>query len=209
MTSRRKFIQASVAVATAGAIGTVAVSLGSRSAAEAANRTNVLRPHGVVVDQRFAESVEFGRTLARLGAHTYAMRGDVTDVWYSQLYPLWKAGGVAVAGLTGGGVLFCLERLAWDHGLRVVHRGSHQPFGEDGIQHAMLGAVDPGAIKPRMAGRTTSWATALATSISQMESPCRAVPTGLALRPSCASRRTDKGATSTLFSWVIAPPARA
>jgi hypothetical protein len=209
MTSRRGFIQASVAMATAGAISTVAVSLGSRPTAQAANRTNLLKPHAVVVDQRFAESVEFGRTLALLGAHTYAMRGDVTDVWYSQLYPLWKAGGVAIAGLTGSGVLFCLERLAWDHGLRVVHRGSHQLFGEDGIQHAMLGAADPGALRLQTAGRTTPWPTALATSISQMESPCRAVPTGLALRPICATRRTDKSASSALFSWVIAPPARA
>jgi hypothetical protein len=209
MTSRRGFIQASVAMATAGAISTVAVSLGSRPTAQAANRTNLLKPHAVVVDQRFAESVEFGRTLALLGAHTYAMRGDVTDVWYSQLYPLWKAGGVAIAGLTGSGVLFCLERLAWDHGLRVVHRGSHQPYGENGIQHAMLGAADPGAMKVHAAGRTTPWATALATSISQMESPCRAVPTDLALRPICATRRADKGANSALFSWVIAPPARA
>jgi hypothetical protein len=200
MTSRRGFIQASVAMATAGALGTVAVSLGSRP---------TVKPHAVVVDQRFAESVEFGRTLALLGAHTYAMRGDVTDVWYSQLYPLWKAGGVAVAGLTGSGVLFCLERLAWDHGLRVVQRGSHQPFGEDGIQHAMLGAADPGTMKVQTAGRSTAWATALARSISQMESPCRAVPPGLALRPICATRRTDKGANSALFSWVIAPPARA
>jgi hypothetical protein len=200
MTSRRGFIQGSVAMATAGALGTVAVSLGS---------PNLLKPHAVVVDQRFAESVEFGRTLALLGAHTYAMRGDVTDVWYSQLYPLWKTGGAAVAGLTGSGVLFCLERLAWDHGLRVVHRGSHEPFGDDGIQHAMLGAADPGAMQRQTAGRTTPWATALARSISRMESPCRAVPTGLALRPSCATRRMDPGADSALFSWVIAPPARA
>ncbi len=209
MTSRRGFIQASVAMATAGALGTVAVSLASGPTVPATNRNKLLKPHAVVVDQRFAESVEFGRTLALLGAHTYAMRGDVTDVWYSQLYPLWKAGGAAVAGLTGSGVLFCLERLAWDHGLRVVHRGSHEPFGEDRILHAMLGAADPGAMQLQTAARTTPWATALARSISQMESPCRAVPTGLALRPSCATRRADQGADSALFSWVIAPPARA
>jgi hypothetical protein len=209
MTSRRGFIQASVAVAAVGAIGTVAVSLGSRPKDHATNRTNLFKPHTVVVDQRFAQSVEFGRSLALLGAHTNAMRGDVTDVWYSQLYPLWKSGGVAVAGLTGSGVLFCLERLAWDHGLRVVHRGSHQPFGENGIQHAMLGAADRGTMKAHAADRNTPWATALATSIGQIESPCPAVQPGHALRPVCVTVRAAQDTNSALFSWVIAPPARA
>jgi hypothetical protein len=209
MTSRRGFIQASVAVATASAIGTVAVSFGSRSKDQAPIQINLLRPHAVVVDQRFAESVEFGRSLALIGAHTYEMSGDVTDVWYSQLHPLWKAGGVAVAGLTGGGVLFCLERLAWDHGLRVVHRGSHRPFGANGVQHAMLGRSDWRAMKAQTTNRNTQWATALAASIARIESPCPAVQPGHALRLICTTVRAARGTDSALFSWVIAPPARA
>jgi hypothetical protein len=209
MNSRRRFIQASVAVATAGAIGSVAVSLSSSAKEHATNRTSALKPHAVVVDQRFAESVEFGRAFALLGAQTYAMWGDVTEVWYTQLHPLWKAGGVAVAGLTGSGVLFCLERLAWDHGLRVVHRGSHQSFGETGIQHAMLGRADWRAMKVDTADRSTPWPAALATIIAQMESPCPAVRSGLALRPVCTTVSADKNTHGALFSWVIAPPARA
>jgi hypothetical protein len=208
MTSRRRFVQASVAVATAGAIGSVAVSFGSRAKEHATNRTGALRLHAVVVDRRFAESVEFGRTLALSGARTYAMSGDVTEVWYTQLHPLWKAGGAAVAGLTGSGVLFCLERLAWDHGLRVVHRGSHQPFGETGIQHAMLGRANWRAMKVDTADRSTPWPAALATMITQIESPCPAVATGLALRPVCTTVSADNNTNGALFSWVIAPPAR-
>jgi hypothetical protein len=209
MTSRRGFIQASVAVATVSAIGTVAVSLSSKAKQRATSRTSALKPHAVVVDQRFGESVEFGRTLALVGAHTYTMRGDVTDVWYSQLYPLWKAGGAAVAGLTGSGVLFCLERLAWDHGLRVVHRGSHQPFGETAIQHAMLGRANWRAMKVDTVDLSTPWPAALANSIAQIQSPCPPVPIGLALRPVCTTVSADKNTNGTLFSWVIAPPARA
>jgi hypothetical protein len=163
------------------------------------------------VDQRFEESVEFGRELARLGAAAYSMRGDVTDVWYSRLYPLWKVGGATVAGLTASGVLFCLERLAWDHNLRVVYRGSHQPVAADRIQHAMLGRSDWSALVQDDARGITPWPAAVAASIAGMESPCPAVPTGRALQPVCSTalRGPGRPTDSLLVSWVIAPPARA
>jgi hypothetical protein len=195
MTSRRRFLHASVAVAASGAIGGLGTTLGSPRAKPTASSGRLLQLHAVVVDQRFAESVEFGRELALRGAHIYSMRGDVTDVWYSRLYPLWKGGGVAVAGLTGNGVLFCLERLAWDHTLRVVYRGSHQRIAQERLPHA---------------NGNPSWPAALAASIAALESPRPAVPMGHALHPVCSTASRGLGRTdSPLFSWVIAPPARA
>jgi hypothetical protein len=210
MTSRRRFLHASVAVTAAGAIGGVWTVLGSpRKLPTGSGR--LLQLHAVVVDQRFAESVEFGRELGRLGAETYSMHGDVTDVWYSRLHPLWKARGVAVAGLTASGVLFCLERLAWDHNLRVVYRGSHQRVAADRIQHAMLGRNDWSTLAQDTASGNTPWPAAMAASIPHMESPCPAVPTGRTLQPLCSTalRGPGRPTDSPLFSWVIAPPARA
>jgi hypothetical protein len=209
MTSRRRFLHASVAVAAAGAIGGAGTVLGSPRKLPASSG-RLLQLHAVVVDQRFDESVEFGRELGRLGAETLSMRGDVTDVWYSRLYPRWKAGGVAVAGLTAGGVLFCLERLAWDHNLRVVYRGSHQRVAADRIQHAMLGRTDWSALAQDEASGNTPWPVAVAASIADLESPCPAVPTGRALQPVCSTalRGPGRPTGSPLFSWVIAPPAR-
>jgi hypothetical protein len=210
MTSRRRFLHASVAVAAAGAVGGVGTVLGSpRKLPTSSGR--LLQLHAVVVDQRFAESVEFGRELGRLGAETYGMHGDVTDVWYSRLYPLWKTGGVAVAGLTASGVLFCLERLGWDHNLRVVYRGSHQRVAADRMQHAMLGRTDWSALARDTASGNTPWPAAVAASIAHTESPCPAVPTGRELQPMCSTALRGPGCpTDTpLFSWVIAPPARA
>jgi hypothetical protein len=210
MTSRRRFLHASIAVAAAGAIGDVGTVLGSPRKLPASSG-RLLQLHAVVVDQRFAESVEFGHELGRRGADTYGMHGDVTDVWYSRLYPLWKVGGVAVAGLTASGVLFCLERLAWDHNLRVVYRGSHQRVAADRIQHAMLGRTDWSALAQDDASRNTPWPAAVAAAIAAMESPCPAVPTGHALKPVCSTAVRDPGrpTDSPLFSWVIASPARA
>ena len=52
----------------------------------------------------------------------HGIRGDITDLWFHDLDPQWKKQPVAIAGLTAHGPLFCLERLAWDHGMRVVSR---------------------------------------------------------------------------------------
>jgi hypothetical protein len=211
MTSRRRFIHASVAMAATGAIGGIGLPLRSPSKERPHAPGAQLNPHAVVVDQRFDESIEFGLSLALLGSHTYNMRGDVTDVWYTRLHPLWKAGGVAVAGLTGSGVLFCLERLAWDHGLRVVYRGSHQRFADSRVYHAMLGNADWSALGGDTTDRNYRWPTAVAAAAARIESPCPAVPVDHALRPVCSTGAADqgRGAISTLFSWVIAPPARA
>lgn len=70
----------------------------------------------------------------------HAITGNVTTFWYAELQPLlqqWQQWQQqqrqlhqaqiqsqlppqALAGTTGADVLFCLERLAWDAGLRVV-----------------------------------------------------------------------------------------
>jgi hypothetical protein len=211
MTSRRGFIRGSVAVAAAGAIGVVGSSVRSSPKESAATQNSLLKLQAVVVDQRFQESVEFGRSLALLGVQNYNMRGDVTDVWYSRLHPLWKAGGMAVAGLTGSGVLFCLERLAWDHRLRVVYRGSHQRLADGRVQHAALGSADWSTLRRDPADRNSSWPIAVAAAVAGIGSTCPAVPTDRTLRRVCstAAQRRGNGAHSTLFSWVIAPPASA
>jgi hypothetical protein len=211
MTSRRGFIRSGVAVATAGAIGGLGASVHSSPMERPATPKSRLKLHAVVVDQRFEESVEFGHTLALLGVDNYGMRGDVTDVWYSRLDPLWRTGGVAVAGLTGSGVLFCLERLAWDHRLRVIYRGSHQRFADGRVHHAALGGADWGVLRRNTANQNSSWPNAVAAAVAGIGSPCAAVATDRTLVPVCTTGISGhgRGGELTLFSWVIAPAARA
>jgi hypothetical protein len=76
----------------------------------------------VLFDQRFAASRDFGRDAQRSGQHVQGFNGDITNVWYHDLHPRWQQGPAAIAGLTAHGALFCLERLAWDVGMRVTHR---------------------------------------------------------------------------------------
>ncbi len=96
-------------------------------AAEATTRTPPFTRmvHTVVVDTGCVQSREFARELAQYGAAVRPFAGDVTALWFDHLEPLWRQTRAAVAGLTRYSSLFCLERLSWDHGLRVVYRAQH------------------------------------------------------------------------------------
>jgi hypothetical protein len=80
----------------------------------------------VVCDERFPSSAAFGLEAERMGAQVVRIRGDITDFWFNDLSIRWKEGPIAIAGLTAHGPLFCLERFAWDHGMRVVLRRDHR-----------------------------------------------------------------------------------
>ena len=80
------------------------------------------RLHLAIFDHRFAAGRQFAKSSEARGIATRPIANDVTSLWYSELHPLWKQQPVAIAGLTTYGALFCLERLAWDHGMRVLHR---------------------------------------------------------------------------------------
>lgn len=88
-------------------------------------------PYRVLFDDRFAESRRFGAEVARLGGAVRGFGGDVTNLWYEELDLRWRKEPVAVAGMTRHGPLFCLERLAWDVGMRVVYRAEHRPVNDD------------------------------------------------------------------------------
>jgi hypothetical protein len=157
----------------------------------------------VLYDTRFPASVTFGRRAEVGGLAVRAMTGDMTPFWYDDLYHRWKQGPVAIAGLTGYGALFCLERLAWEQRMRVVYRGEHTAAHGGCVAHRFEGpdallstALDTAA--------ESGWAAALADVIAG----CPASP---AQRCTSTALTTDGGVrlAETLFSWVIAPVARA
>ncbi|HTW65958.1 MAG TPA: hypothetical protein VME17_15135 [Bryobacteraceae bacterium] len=118
MASRREFLQAGLAASLL-PVAASAASSGSPAPESPANF------YKVIFDERFPASVAFGAEWKARGAAVHAIRGDMTDLWFQDLDPQWKKRPVPIAGLTAHGPLFCLERLAWDHGMRVVERVEH------------------------------------------------------------------------------------
>jgi hypothetical protein len=137
MINRRRFVQHGVAGSVTALVGGIPLLAGATTSevsresvallgdgllADGLLRDNRLKLHVALFDRRFAAGRHFAQTSETRGIATRAIAGDVTSVWYSELHPLWKQRPVAIAGLTTYGPLFCLERLAWDHGMRVLHR---------------------------------------------------------------------------------------
>jgi hypothetical protein len=115
MTSRREILQAGLAAA--------ALPVTARAElAESLSGGPAVPLYKVLYDTRFDASIAFARRAAARGIAVHAMAGDMTRFWYDDLYHRWRQGPAAIAGLTAHGPLFCLERLAWEQRLRVVHR---------------------------------------------------------------------------------------
>lgn len=113
MATRREFIHTTALVAG------VAGMTGLNSLVHASTTPEI---DLAVVDVRFAESKAFGEESARLGRSVVRLSGDVTRLWSDELARRWATGEAVIAGVTGEDVLFCLERMAFDHGHRVVAR---------------------------------------------------------------------------------------
>jgi hypothetical protein len=154
----------------------------------------------VVYDVRFPQSVEFARRAAQLGATVQAIEGDMTRLWYDDVYHRWKQAPVALAGLTAHGPLFCFEQLALDQRMRVVFRAEHRSAASH-VDHVVTGP------RPMLdaAGEAivrSDWAARMADVVLD-------TPSGRAEIASAAGRAADARGGDALYSWVIAPAARA
>jgi hypothetical protein len=206
MASRREFLQASIAAL---ALPISAHAALSPAAAQAeADRTVAVTPlYKVIFDERFPASVAFGAEARNLGLPVHAIRGDITDLWFHDLDARWKESPAAVAGLTAQGALFCLERLAWDHGMRVVFRGDHHFLPNGGIEHELTG---PESVVRRAAGLPDdgdAWGARMAGVVARFPED-RSVPANATIlgRAAAPPAMAD---TEELISWVIAPVAGA
>lgn len=208
MTTRREFLQAGIA-ASAIPLGAAAlkaaVSPDTELAGSSTSPDAAMSFYKVVFDERFPDCVAFAAEMRRLGAVVHAIRGDMTDLWYRDLHHQWQTVPTAIAGMTGHGAMFCLERLAWDRQMRVVFRAEHR-YGTDAcVEHAVSA---PDVMLQDAAG------------LGDAGSNWSVVAAGLVHR--CAQRGAQASQTvvtrlaqpapddqEPLFSWVIAPVVRA
>jgi hypothetical protein len=199
---RRSFVNSTL-VGAAGALLPASHSW----AGVGSNRAIAVTPlYKVVFDARFPASVAFGTEARSLGLATHSIRGDITDLWFHDLDVQWKKSPAAVAGLTAQGAIFCLERLAWDHGMRVVFRGDHQYLPDGWIEHALAG---PASVMHQASGLGDDgddWGARLASLVARVpEGQC--VPAEATLRTRAAASANAE--PESLISWVIAPVAGA
>jgi hypothetical protein len=198
MASRREFLQIGVAA--------LAIPISARAGLKPANSGLVggsapTPLYKVVFDERFPASRTFAGEVKRLGAPIYGIKGDITDLWFNDLDARWKKEPIGIAGLTAHGPLFCLERLAWDHGMRVVYRADHTHRADGYMEHELSGseamlreAVNLSSSGPDWSSRVANLLTRCPASRSQASKKTVVTPT--------AKHADDP---EHLVSWVIAP----
>src|SRR5690606_5304358 len=134
-----------------------------------------------------------------LGAQAWPIAGDITELWQTELLTRWQARPGAIAGLTERPALFLLERLAWDHGLRVVFEAEHEPLSRSAALHRVVRTDAPDlALELDAAG--ASWPSALADALIAAGSVASAD-----FRPTDSGLAARLGEPMKLHSWIIAP----
>jgi hypothetical protein len=198
MASRREFLQVGVAAL---ALPISARAASKPSASALAGESAPAKLYKVIYDERHASSRAFAAEVARLGAPVHAIKGDITDLWFRDLDARWKKQPVAIAGLTEHGALFCLERLSWDHGMRVIYRADHTYRADGYMEHEFSGsermlreAVDLSSSGPDWSARVASLLTRCPAARAQASKLTVVTP---------AARQA--GDPEHLVSWVIAP----
>jgi hypothetical protein len=211
MASRREFLHMGIAALTLPisarvALGAAPENSAAKPVADAAKPCVPL--YKVVYDTRYADSVAFGEEMKRLGANVHAIRGDITDLWYHDLDARWKQSPASIAGLTGPGALFCLERLAWDQRMRVVFRADHRYGGyhadraqADQIEHVITGPEDAVRKSSEFANDDAGWPVSMANLLARFPQE-RARLQEMTSETKRAFRENDP---EHLVSWVIAP----
>jgi hypothetical protein len=189
VTNRREFLQTAAALSAAPLAGRAAFAGGRGPVALEA----------VVFDTRHSEARDFGARAGLLGAPLRLIEGDITDLWQNELLGRWKAAPAAVAGLTERHALFLLERLAWEHGLRVVFEAEHTPDGRGSAVHRVVRTADP-RLALELGAAGPNWTRVLADAlVAGNRAPARD------FRPTDAGLAARLGEPTTLNSWIIAP----
>ena len=201
MTSRREFLEHIGWTSVPLAFGAFAIGLPSVSVAMPDAPISL---HAVLIDAAYPQARNLGARLARRGATVHLDSGEITGLWLREIQPAWKQRPVALAGLTSSSTLFCLEQLAWSHGLRVVFHAEHMVLPSQETLHSLhtrdiaLAPVNERAL----ATAGANWNDRIG---DVFESYNRNLPV-TAAGPSCAGLEPAMpSGASLLTSWIIAP----
>lgn len=234
MTNRREFLQTGVSVS---ALPLVMRGLLAPGTAAARGTGERLVLHKAIVDDRYAEGRQFAETLGEIGVPAEALNdGDVTRA-YLALDALWRNRPVAIAGLTQFGPMLVLERLGGERGLRMAFRAEHRVSPDGMLAHALSGAPETLDIAENLRREVLDWPVLIAALAANCRGDCltpaeriiatpgrkpamtRAAPASSVAgepesvihyyRPFTVQEGREIPWDGPLFSWVIAPAARA
>jgi hypothetical protein len=110
MPNRREFLQAGIAVSLLPLLSPKALSAPTPKAFDM-----------VIFDRRFSQARDFAQRAREAQLDCVAIEGDITHLYFHDLSLRWNGSPTTIAGLSTKASLFCLEKLACDRGMRLVH----------------------------------------------------------------------------------------
>ncbi|WP_449421669.1 twin-arginine translocation signal domain-containing protein [Rhodanobacter lindaniclasticus] len=203
MVTRRDFLKGAVAT-TGMALGGSAFAGIALSGSARATDPARLRLDAAFCQPDLAASAAFGAEARRRGVTVHAFDGDITRLWADGVFDAWRARPAVVAGLTTYPAFFLLERIGWDHGMRVVFRGEHKPDRTGRIAHVLEGPAAMLHIFQTDLSARAGFGACVARAAAR--TPATAAPAS-----TCSLDSTDRwpAGGEHLYSWVIAPRASA
>jgi hypothetical protein len=175
--TRRKVLGAGLAITSVS--GAVALYSGTELSA-VKDPTGLAKVGSLVLDERLGISTAWVDFLHDRKPELRVLTIGLDSFVAIELKPVLSSGHV-IAGISSGATLFCLERIAWDHGYRVSRRSEHDFVAtvanspdNDATLRVLADAI--------ISGRPDSFAAEIA-------------PAGHAYRPSM----TD----DTLHAWIM------
>ncbi len=159
----------------------------------------------VLYDRRFNATAAFAAEAGRSGTSLSGISGDVTDLWFNDLYHRWRKSPAAIAGMTSHRAWFVLDMIARDAGMRTVFRGHHQPLASGSAVHELFGPHPLLTRQATLRAAKANWATEVARIVTEF--PAASVSIDKAHSTIGEVRDRPVGA-ETLVSWVIAAPSR-
>lgn len=110
----------------------------------------------VIFDARFKMARLFGDYARTHDATVSPFTGDATALWFEELSSAAEC-GLPLIGMTTGGVLFCLERLAAEHRMALVFHAIHP---QASIEHTRISLGDSRLLveaRPNHLARAEPW----------------------------------------------------
>lgn len=158
----------------------------------------------VIFDERFADGLAFASEARWMGQRVDAIDGDITRLWYDDLYHRWKQGPAAIAGLTTPQAFFCLEELGRDAGLRKRFAVRHS-LRQDRVIHYLHGS-ETALRHSEIASAGRGWSANMARLIVA----CPAEPGTVVSSQDCSMLSSAaEQEPAMLVSWLLAPRAMA
>lgn len=165
-------------------------------------RTNLNGISHAIFDERFTNSIVFGRTMRDMGCSVSSFHGDVTQLWSGYLDLQWRLTSETTAGQTTKECFFCLAQLSAGHGMYPKLWIEHSLHADGTISHEINGPIDRQSAATADLADSINWSQRAAELLISLDLSS-STHKGNHSTPHCSVLNSCP--ETSLMSWVMMP----